>query len=247
MLWRRRMGRIFETRKATMFARWNKMAKAFTRIAKDITIAVKTGGTNPESNPALRRAMLNARAANMPKDKVEGAIKRASGADAASYETVMYEGYAPHGVPLLIETATDNIVRTVGNVRAYFNKFNGNLASNGSVSFMFNRMGVFRLAPEGLPPLDELELELIDHGLQDLGEGTGEKGEKLIILHCNFSDFGQLQTALEAKGLHAVSSESEYIPTTTVSLDEEKAKEVLELVDRFEQDDDVQRVFHNLV
>ncbi len=123
----------------------------------------------------------------------------------------------------------------------------GNLASNGSVSFMFNRMGVFRLAPEGLPPLDELELELIDHGLQDLGEGTGEKGEKLIILHCNFADFGQLQTALEAKGLHAVSSESEYIPTTTVSLDEEKAKEVLELVDRFEQDDDVQRVFHNLV
>jgi YebC/PmpR family DNA-binding regulatory protein len=159
----------------------------------------------------------------------------------------VYEGYAPHGVPLLIETATDNIVRTVGNVRAYFNKFNGNLASNGSVSFMFNRMGVFRLAPEGLPALDELELELIDHGLQELGEGTGEKGEKQIILRCNFADFGQLQTALEAKGLHPVSSESEYIPTTTVTLDEEKAKEVLELVDRFDQDDDVQRVFHNLV
>jgi hypothetical protein len=138
------MGRIFETRKASMFARWNKMAKAFTRVSKDITIAVKAGGPNPESNPALRRAMQNARAVNMPKDKVEGAIKRASGADAATYETVMYEGYAPHGVPLLIETATDNIVRTVGNVRAYFNKFNGNLASNGSVSFMFNRMGVFR-------------------------------------------------------------------------------------------------------
>lgn len=241
------MGRIFETRKATMFARWNKMAKAFTRVTKDITMAVKTGGPNPETNPALRRCLQNARAANMPKDKVEAAIKRASGADSASYETVMYEGYAPHGVPLLIETATDNIVRTVGNVRAYFNKFNGNLASNGSVSFMFNRMGVFRLAPEGLSALDELELELIDHGLQELGEGVGEKGEKQVVLRCSFSDFGLLQSALEAKGLSPVSSESEYIPTTTVTLDEDKAKEVLELVDRFEQDDDVQRVFHNLV
>ncbi|MBE2251461.1 MAG: YebC/PmpR family DNA-binding transcriptional regulator [Myxococcus sp.] len=241
------MGRIFETRKAGMFARWNKMAKAFTRISKDITIAVKAGGTNPDSNPALRRCILNARAANMPKDKVEAAIKRASGVDAATYETVMYEGYAPHGVPLLIETATDNIVRTVGNVRAYFNKFEGNLASNGSVSFMFTRMGVFRLAPEGLPDLETLELELIDHGLQELGEGTGEKGEPQVILRCNFADFGQLQAALEARGLHALSSESEYIPSTTVTLDEEKAKAVLELVDRLEQDDDVQRVFHNLV
>lgn len=241
------MGRIFETRKATMFARWNKMAKAFTRISKDITIAVKSGGVNPESNPALRRAMLNARAANMPKDKVESAIKRAAGEDAANYETIVYEGYAPHGVALLIETATDNLVRTAGNVRAYFNKFNGNLASTGAVNFMFTRMGVFRLSPEGLPAHDELELELIDHGLQELGEGTGEKGEKQIILRCNFSDFGQLQGALESKGLNALSSESEFIPTTTVALDEEKAKEVLELVDRFEQDDDVQRVFHNLV
>lgn len=241
------MGRIFETRKASMFARWNKMAKAFTRISKDITMAVKTGGTNPDTNPALRRCIQNARAANMPKDKVESAIKRASGADAATYETVMYEGYAPHGVAIMIETATDNIVRTVGNVRAYFNKFSGNLASNGAVGFMFKHMGVFRLAPEGLPPLEELELELIDHGLEELGEGTGEKGEKQIVLRCAFSDFGQLQQALEAKGIHPVSAESEYVPTTTVTLDEEKAKEVLELVDRFEQDDDVQRVFHNLV
>jgi YebC/PmpR family DNA-binding regulatory protein len=241
------MGRIFETRKATMFARWNKMAKAFTRISKDITIAVKSGGANPDSNPALRRCIQNARVANMPKDKVDAAIKRASGADAANYETVIYEGYAPHGVALLVETATDNIVRTVGNVRAYFNKFNGNLASNGSVSFLFNRMGVFRLAPDGLPPLDTLELELIDHGLQEMGEGAGEKGEKQIVLRCHFADFGQLQTALENKGIHPLSSESEFIPTTTVTLDEAPAKEVLELVDRLEQDDDVQRVFHNLV
>lgn len=247
VLWRPLMGRIFETRKASMFARWNKMAKAFTRISKDIAMAVKSGGSNPDTNAALRRCFQNARAVNMPKDKVEAAIKRAAGTDAAAYETVMYEGYAPHGVPLLVETATDNIVRTVGNVRAYFNKFNGNLASNGSVSFMFNRMGVFRLSPEGLPPLDELELELIDHGLQELGEGTGEKGEPQVVLRCNFSDFGQLQAALEARNLHPVSSESEYIPSTTVTLDEEKAKEVLELVDRLEQDDDVQRVFHNLV
>lgn len=247
MLWRASMGRIFETRKAGMFARWNKMAKAFTRISKDITMAVKSGGTNPDTNPALRRCVQNARSANMPKDKVEAAIKRAAGVDATTYETVMYEGYAPHGVPLLIETATDNIVRTVGNVRAYFNKFHGNLASNGSVSFMFSHMGVFRLAPEGLPPLDELELELIDHGLQELGEGSGEKGEKQIVLRCAFSDFGHLQSALEAKGIHPLSAESEYIPTTTVTLDEEKAKEVLELVDRLDQDDDVQRVFHNLV
>ncbi len=241
------MGRIFETRKATMFARWNKMAKIFTRITKDITIAVKTGGPNPDTNPSLRRQLLNARAANMPKDKVEAAIKRASGADAAVYDTVIYEGYAPHGVALLIETATDNIVRTVGNVRAYFNKFNGNLAANGSVSFLFTHMGVFRLAPEGLPPLDELELDLIDHGLQELGEGSGEKGEKLIILRCAFNDFGQLQAALESRHLAPVSIDSEYIPTTTVTLDDEQAKDVLELVDRLEQDDDVQRVFHTLV
>lgn len=239
------MGRIFETRKATMFARWNKMAKAFTRIAKDITIAVKAGGTNPDTNPALRRALQNARAVNMPKDKTDAAIKRASGQDAANYEVVMYEGYAPHGVALLIETATDNIVRTVGNVRAYFNKFGGNLAANGSVSFLFTRMGVFRLNPEGVNA-DELELDLIDHGLEDAGEGTGEKGEKQLILRCAFADFGKLQAAIEAKGLHPISAESEYVPSTTVTLDEEKAKEVLELVDRFEQDDDVQRVFHNL-
>jgi YebC/PmpR family DNA-binding regulatory protein len=240
------MGRIFETRKATMFARWNKMAKLFTRITKDITIAVKAGGPSPDTNPALRRQLLNARNANMPKDKVEAAIKRASGQDAASYEVVMYEGYAPHGVALLIETATDNIVRTVGNVRSYFNKYNGNLAANGSVSFLFTRMGVFRLAPDGLPPLDELELELIDHGLQELGEGTGEKGEKQIVLRCAFNDFGQLQAGLEAKKLSPLSSDSEYIAQTLMALDEEKAKDVLELVDRLEQDDDVQRVFHTL-
>jgi YebC/PmpR family DNA-binding regulatory protein len=239
------MGRIFETRKATMMARWNKMAKVFTRISKDIAIAVKSGGPNPDSNATLRRALQNARAANMPKDKVEAAIKRASGQTATHYEIVLYEGYAPHGIALMVETATDNVVRTVANVRMHFNKHSGNMGNSGSVAFMFQRMGVFRLAPEGLD-LDSLELELIDHGLQEMGEGTGEKGEKQIIIRCAFTDFGQLQAAIEAKGLTPISSESEYIAQTPVELPEDKAQEVLELVDALEQDEDVQRVFHNL-
>lgn len=239
------MGRIFETRKATMMARWNKMAKAFTRISKDIVIAVKAGGPNPDNNPALRRALQNARAHNMPKDKVDGAIKRAQGADQKNYEVVLYEGYGPHGIALMVETATDNVVRTVANIRMHFRDFGGNLGNTGSVAFMFQRMGVFRLAPEGIDA-DALELEMIDHGLSEMGEGVGEKGEKQLILRCAFNDFGQLQAALEAKGLHPVSSESEYIPQTPSELPADKAEEVLKLVDALEQDEDVQRVFHNL-
>jgi len=240
------MGRIFETRKATMFARWNKMAKLFTRISKDISIAVKAGGPNPDSNAALRRVIQNARAANMPKDKVEAAIKRASSHGGENYEVVLYEGYGPHGIPILVETATDNVTRTVANVRSVFNKGGGNLGTSGSVAFMFRRMGVFRLAPEGLDT-DALELELIDFGLEELGESTGEKGEKQIVLRCDFNDFGKLQHALEERGIHPISSEYEYVPQTPAELPEEQANEVLELVDRLEQDDDVQRVFHNLV
>ncbi|WP_375765252.1 YebC/PmpR family DNA-binding transcriptional regulator [Archangium gephyra] len=239
------MGRIFETRKTTMFARWNKMAKIFTRISKDIAIAVKAGGPSADNNPALRRALQNARAANMPKDKVEAAIKRASGQDAKEYEVVLYEGYAPHGIAMLVETATDNVVRTVANVRMHFKDWGGNMGNSGSVAYMFQRMGVFRLAPEGLE-LEALELDLIDHGLQEMGEGTGEKGEKQIIIRCAFNDFGQLQAAIEARGLHPLSSESEYIAQNHLELPEDKAKEVLELVDALEQDEDVQRVFHNL-
>lgn len=240
------MGRIFETRKATMFARWDKMAKAFTRISKEISIAVKAGGTDPHSNAALRRAIQNARAANMPKDKVENSIKKASGQGAANYEVVLYEGYGPHGVPILVETATDNPTRTVANVRSHFTKGGGNLGNSGSVGFLFKRMGVFRLNPEGLPPLDELELELIDAGLEELGEGTGEKGEPQVILRCGFNDFGKLQATLEARRIAPVSSESEYVAATMAELPEDQATEVLALVDRLEQDDDVQRVFHNL-
>ncbi|MFW6369400.1 MAG: YebC/PmpR family DNA-binding transcriptional regulator [Myxococcota bacterium] len=239
------MGRIFETRKATMFARWSKMAKLFARLAKDISIAVKAGGPSPDANPALRRVLQNARAANMPKDKIEAAIARASGQDAADYEVIVYEGYAPHGVAVLVEAATDNGVRTVANVRMHFNKHGGNLGTDGSVDYLFSRTGVFRLNPEGLD-LEELELDLIDHGLEELGEGSGEKGEKQIILHCGFADFGTLQAALEERGIAPISAELEYIPSTLVELTEEQADEVLGLVDALEQDDDVQRVFHNL-
>jgi YebC/PmpR family DNA-binding regulatory protein len=239
------MGRIFETRKHTMFARWDRMAKQFARIGKEIVIAVRAGGPDPVGNPLLRRVVQNARAVNMPKEKVESAIKRASGKEAENYEEILYEGYGPHGIAILVETATDNPTRTVSNLRTHFNKGNGNLANSGSVAFLFNRMGVFRLSPAKLDA-DELELELIDHGLQELGESTGEKGEPQLVIRGAFNDFGQLQKALEDRGITPLSAESEYIPVTPVELSEEQATEVLKLVDKLEQDDDVQRVFHNL-
>lgn len=239
------MGRIFEVRKATMFARWDRMAKQFTRIGKEIVIAVKAGGPDPDTNPALRRCMQNAKSVNMPKDRVEAAIKRALGKDIENYDEILYEGYGPHGVAILVETATDNHVRTVANVKAAFNKGNGTLGNSGSVAFQFKRMGVFKLAPAGLS-LEDLELELIDFGLEELGEGTGENGEEVLVLRCAFSDFGNMQKALEDKGLSPISSELEWIPSVTVELEEEKAQEVLKLVDKLEQDDDVQKVFHNL-
>ena len=240
------MGRIFEVRKATMFARWDKMAKQFTRIGKEIALAVKAGGPDQNTNAALRRCFQNAKSVNMPKDRVEAAIKRAMGKEMDNMVEVLYEGYAPHGVAVLIETATDNTTRTVANVRAYFNKGNGNLGTSGSVSFQFKKMGVFKLKPEGLN-VEDLELELIDHGLDDLGEAIGEHGEPLIVLHVAFNDFGNMQRELESKNIIPVSAEVEWIPTTTVSLPEDYAQEVLKLVDKLEQDDDVQKVFHNLV
>ena len=242
------MGRIFETRKATMFKRWDRMAKAFTRIGKDLAIAVRAGGPSPDSNPALRRAIQNARAANMPKDKIENAIKKASGQGAESYDIVLYEGYGPHGVAIMVETATNNVVRTVANVRSAFKTYGGSLGTEGSVAFQFKRMGVFRVAPDALAgrDLEALELDLIDHGLEELGEGTNEKGEPQVIIRSAFSDFGTLQAALEARGISAQSAESEYVAQNLISLPEDQAAEVLELVDALEQDEDVQRVFHNL-
>jgi YebC/PmpR family DNA-binding regulatory protein len=228
-----------------MFARWDRMAKQFTRIGKEIAIAVRIGGPEPATNPALRRCFQNAKSVNMPKDRVEAAIKRATGKDTTNYEEILYEGYAPHGVALLVETATDNHVRTVANVKSHFNKGGGTLGNSGSVSFQFKKMGVFKLKPEGIN-MDDLELELIDNGLEELGEGTGEHDEPVLVLRAAFGDFGHMQKALEEKGIIPITSETEWIPTTTVELPDDQAQDVLKLIDRLEQDEDVQKVFHNL-
>jgi len=239
------MGRIFEVRKSTMFARWDRMAKQFSRIGKEIAIAVKAGGPDPNTNPALRRCFANAKSVNMPKDRVEAAIKRAQGKDMTNYDEILYEGYAPHGVALLVETATDNHVRTVANVKAHFNKGGGTLGNSGSVSFQFKKMGVFKLKPESLNA-DDLELELIDFGLEELGEGTGENGETVLVVRCAFNDFGNMQKALEEKKITPISAEVEWIPSTTVPVNDVQAEDVSKLIERLEQDEDVQKVFHNM-
>ncbi len=239
------MGRIFEVRKSTMFARWDKMAKNFTRIGKEIVIAVKAGGSDPNSNAALRRCFQNARSVGMPKDRVEAAIKRASGKELVNYDEILYEGYAPHGVAILVETATDNSTRTVANVRSHFTKCQGALGTQGSVSFQFKKMGVFKLKPEGLSA-EELELELIDAGLEELGEGSGENDSTVLVLRCAFTDFGSLQKALEERNITPLSAELEWIPNLTVPVTDEQAEDVSKLIDKLEQDDDVQKVFHNM-
>ena len=221
------------------------MAKAFTRVAKDITIAVKAGGPDPDGNPALRRAIQNARAVNMPKDKIDSAIKRAHDKDTADYAEVIYEGYAMHGIAIMVVCATDNPTRTVANVRVAFRKNGGNMGTTGSVAFGFKRMGVFRLAPDGLDQ-EELELELIDYGLEELGETENDKGEAQLLIRCDLKSFGTMQSALEERDIKVIESSTEFIPDTTTKLDEEQATEVLKLVDQMEQDDDVQQVFHNL-
>jgi YebC/PmpR family DNA-binding regulatory protein len=239
------MGRIFEVRKSTMFARWDRMAKQFTRIGKEIAIAVKAGGPDPATNPALRRCYQNAKAVNMPKDRVEAAIKRAMGKEMENYEEILYEGYGPHGVAILVETATDNHVRTVANVKSHFNKGGGALGNSGSVAFQFKKMGVFKLKPEGLNA-EDMELELIDYGLEELGEGTGENGENILVVRCAFNDFGNMQKALEEKNITPISAEVEWIPSTTVPLTDAQAEDVSKLIEKLEQDDDVQKVFHNM-
>jgi YebC/PmpR family DNA-binding regulatory protein len=239
------MGRIFEVRKSSMFARWDKMAKNFTRIGKEIIIAVKAGGPDPKDNAALRRCFQNARSVGMPKDRVEAAIKRAQGKELINYDEILYEGYAPHGVAILVETATDNHVRTVANVKSCFTKGHGTLGNSGSVSFQFKKMGAFKLKPEGLNP-DELELELIDFGLEELGESTGENGEDILVVRCGFTDFGNMQKALEEKNITPISAELEWIPNITVPLTDEQVEDVSKLIDKLEQDEDVQKVFHNM-
>jgi YebC/PmpR family DNA-binding regulatory protein len=235
------MGRIFEVRKSKMFARYDRMAKQFSRIGKEIAIAVKKGGPEPDINPMLRRIMQNAKSLNMPKERIEGAIKNALGKDTSNYEEILYEGYAPHGIAILVETATDNNTRTVANVRSHFNKGGGTLGNSGSVGFMFRHLGIFKLNPAGLNP-EDLELELIDAGLEELGEDS----EGNLVLRCEFSSFGSMQKALEERGITPISSELEWLPQNTVEISEEQSDEVFKLIERLEQDDDVQRVFHNM-
>ncbi len=235
------MGRIFEVRKSAMFARWDKMAKNFTRIGKEIAIAVKAGGPDPDTNSALRRCYANAKSVNMPKDRVEAAIKRATGKDLVDYEELVYEGFGPHGVAILVESATDNGTRTVANIRAAFNKGGGTMGNSGSVAFLFTRMGEFKLKNEGID-MDELELEGIDFGMEEIGEDADGN----IIIRTGFNDFGNMSDFLEKKNITPIESTLTRIPMTTVELNDEQSKEVLELVDRLEQDDDVQKVYHNL-
>ena len=239
------MGRAFEKRKSTIFARMDRVGKQFTKIGKDIAIAVKHGGTSPDGNPALRRALQNARAVNMPKDRVEAAIKNASGQGATNYDIVIYEGYGPHGIAMLVEAATDNVTRTVANIRHHFKAHAGNMGTTGSVAFMFQHQAVFRLSPQGLDR-DELELGLIDNGLLALEDGESDKGERELVVHCAFSDFGAMQHAIEARGLTPISSQSQYVAQNLSDLPEDKTDEVMELVVALESDDDVQNVYTTL-
>lgn len=234
------MGRVFEKRKHTMFARFDRMAKAFTRIGKDIALAVKQNGPNPDNNPKLRMAMQNAKGVNMPKDRVEAAIKRASSKDEKDYQEVIYEGKGPHGVLMLVQCATDNPTRTVANVRLAFSKNAGSMGNSGSAASMFEHKGVFKFDLDKLN-LDEYELDLIDAGAEDI-----ERGEDEFVVYTKFVEFGHMAKFLETKGLEAKSSELQYIPMTTKELSEEEQDEVLKLIEALESDDDVQSVFHNL-
>ncbi len=234
------MGRAFEFRKARKFKRWGQMAKTFTRIGKDIVIAVKAGGPDPETNSKLRAVIQNAKAANMPKDNVMRAIKRASDKDTTDFKEVMFEGYAPHGVAILVEAATDNNQRSVANVRSYFNKCEGSLATQGSVSFMFDHKCQFKINGEGLD-LEEFEFELIDHGAEEVFED-----EDGIMIYGNFESFGALQSALEGGSHEIVSSGFEWIPNVMKEVDEGLMPEIDKLLEKLEEDDDVQNVFHNM-
>jgi YebC/PmpR family DNA-binding regulatory protein len=234
------MGRVFEKRKHKMFARYAKMAKGFTRIGREIAIAVKQGGPNPDDNPRLRMVMQNAKSINMPKDRVEAAIKRASSKEEKDYEEVVYEGKGPHGIAVLIECATDNPTRTVANIRMYFNRAEGALGKTGSLDFLFDRKGIFKISGEGVN-LEELELDLIDYGAEEV---YGD--EKEIIVETSFTDFGKMQKALEEKNITVINAELTRIPNSLTELNPEQQKEVLDMLDKIEEDDDVQAVFHNM-
>lgn len=236
------MGRAFEYRKASKLARWDKMAKTFSKIGKDIALAVKAGGPDPDSNPALRRCIQNAKGANMPKDNVERAIKKASGADAENYEEVTYEGYGQGGVAFFVECTTNNTTRTVANVRAIFNKFEGNLGKNGELAFIFDRKGIFTIEKTKITiDWDEFEMEMIDGGAEEI-----DQDEEEVMITTAFEDFGALSHKLDEMGIEAKSTELQRIPNMIKEVNEEQFKANMKMLERFEEDDDVQNVYHNM-
>ena len=236
------MGRAFEYRKASKMARWDKMAKTFPKIGKDIALAVKAGGPDPEANPALRRCIQNAKGANMPKDNVERAIKKASGADAENYEEITYEGYGQGGVAFFVECTTNNTTRTVANVRAIFNKFDGNLGKNGELAFIFDRQGIFTIDRANITmDWDEFEMEMIDGGAEEIDSDDHE-----VMITTAFEDFGSLSHKLDELGIEAKSAELQRIANNTKEVNPDQFKANMKMLDRFEEDDDVQNVFHNM-
>jgi YebC/PmpR family DNA-binding regulatory protein len=235
------MGRAFEYRKARKLKRWGNMSRTFTRIGKEITIAAKAGGPDPDTNPRLRALMQNAKAANMPKDTVERAIKKATDKDAGDYKIISYEGYGPHGIAIFVEAATDNNTRTVANVRSYFNKHGGSLGTQGSLTFLFDHKCVFKIkAKEGVS-LEDLELELIDYGVDELDNDGDE-----IVLYGAFEEYANIQKYLEDNGFEIVSSEFERIPNDVKDVTAEQREAINKLIDKLEEDEDVQNVFHNM-
>ncbi len=234
------MGRIFEKRKYKMFARYARMAKAFTKMGREIAVAVKSGGGDPAYNPRLRMAIQTAKNLNMPKDRIDAAIKRALSKDTEDFQEIVYEAYAPHGVAMMIECATDNPTRTVANIRHILSKNGGTLGASGSVGFLFERKGVFRIQTTGME-MDELELELIDFGADEIERGDGE-----AIIYTSFENFAGMQKALEDKGINMLSAELQRIPTSINELEDAAADEVGQLVEKLDEDDDVQAVFHNM-
>ncbi len=234
------MGRAFEFRRGRKEKRWDWMAKTFTRFGRELAISVKQGGADPETNPRLRMVLANAKNANMPKERIENAIKRASAKDEKDFEEVVYEGYGPYGVGIVVETATDNPTRTVANIRLIFNRNGGSLGKSGSLDFVFQRKGVFKIAPDGVN-IENLELELIDFGLEEI---TQE--ENNIYIQTAYTDFGTMQKALEDHKINVLSANLQRIPLSYAEVTDEQADELLEIVDKFEQDDDVQAVYHNM-
>ncbi len=235
------MGRAYELRKNRRAKRFDKLSKAFTRLGKEIVMAVKQAGPSIDTNARLRTAVNNAKGVNMPKDRIDAAIKRASAKDESNYEEIIYEGYGPYGIAILLECATDNPTRTVGVVRSFFTRSGGTLGKTGSLDFIFDRKGVFKIVGTGLDP-EELEFELIDFGAEEISQDGDD-----IFIYTKFSDFGTMQKALEQKGVTVISAESERIPNSTTSLTPEQQEEIYNLIEKFEEDDDVQGVFHNML